>query len=125
MERIIQAGITPHVDQIARIGIGGSIVVVVFEPSETAKMALTHWNWTGAPCFRMTTRHRKTMAKALEAMGDEAAARWLMRKQNRSDPVIRIFLFVHDATFCINFTPEKGYWVEPKTLDHERVASLH
>jgi hypothetical protein len=122
LDRILQSGIKPHVNEIARIAAGRGIAVVLFNACDAAIEVLQHSGWKGEMCFRMTTKFRKAFAKNLADIGDTAAARWLLRKPNKQEA--RVFLFVDSATLCLNCGPD-GWYPEPGTIDAERTAMFH
>lgn len=122
--RIHQFGILPYADEISRIAAGGGIAVVLFDPATAAIEALQTSGWTGQMCFRMTTKFRKSFAKNLAAIGDEAAARWLLRKSKPNDERSRVFLLVQSGTLCLNAGSD-GWQPEPGTLDKQRTAMFH
>lgn len=111
MDRILEQGIKPHVEAIARIGLDGDLAVVVFEPSDEAKPALAAFGWDGKPVFSVNrTRAIKLMEKS-----DPVTRAWVAKKS--SAECIRIFVFVHLGTLLVNYRPGEGYSLEPGSTD--------
>lgn len=121
LDRIL-VDIKAHAAGIAEIIARGKVAVVVCEPSQQAKDALRQaYNWNGEPVFRLSTRQRKTLARSLDDnFGDKAASRWLTDDRDG-----RLLVFAQSGSLCVNFTPGKGYEIEPGTLDTERAKAMH
>lgn len=118
----ISVHIKAHAEGIAEIISTGKVAVVVFEPSQQAKEILRQaYAWNGEPFFRLSTKQRKALARSLDnGYGDKVASRWLTDGRDG-----RILVFTQNGSLCVNFTPGKGYEIEPGTLDTERAKAMH
>jgi len=116
MTRILEQGIKPHLDALAPILARGDIAVVFYECHDL-KMA-RRWGWRrDRPAFEMPERLRHLLMRS-----DQVTRRWLSEEPNPDKG--RIFVFVHEGTFLVNFRPDEGYSLEPGSTDQELVDSL-
>lgn len=111
VSQILRDGIQPHADAIAKIGLKGGVVVVVFEPKEPWIEVLQAWEWKSRLVFKLPRRAYRGLAT------DPVTERWLNRKFDGK--TTRIFLVVHFGSLLINFEPGRGYWREPGSSDAE------
>ena len=115
LERLLTDGIQPHAGTIAQIVSDGGIAVVVFEPGPriTKVARQIGWDKYTAPVVRMPDAFRFDLA-----MADTGTRRWLKRP---ADGGGRLFVMSGDGTLLVNIT-ERGFSLEPGSLDHERKA---
>jgi len=109
---IIDDGLAPHADLIARIISSGDIACVFFNVHEANLSAAQTLGFTGeGSVLRMSNAVRKRFVERLRATGDTVTVNWLERKARN-----RIFLMVELASFLINVEPGKGIQLEPGSL---------
>ena len=118
LNRILDEGIKPYTEELAPIIADGDVAIVVFEPADDVKPALRAAGWDGrAHVLRMPNGYRKRLARSSDAV----TRAWLTRSASVSGSAGRIFLFVQRGTLLVNFSPERGYSLEPGSTDAERV----
>ncbi|HEX4334324.1 MAG TPA: hypothetical protein VH062_00340 [Polyangiaceae bacterium] len=106
---VVEEGIKPHAETIARIVKDDSVAVVLFNVHPSVADVPRNLGWDGAsPVFRMSSRVRKRFAKHLGNVGDVVAQRWF----SCSKPG-RIFVFVELGTFLSNHDRDGNFTVEP------------
>jgi hypothetical protein len=75
MNRLLEEGIKPHAEEVARICLEGGIACVVFEPGPEWQHALRSHGWNGEPVFALPAKIRERLAKS-----DHVTKRWVERK---------------------------------------------
>lgn len=120
MHRLLEKGIKPHAEAIARIAATGGIAVVVWEVDESnLRKLLRAEGWRpSSPVFPMTPR----MKAALDAT-DFVTCRWLKMRSDLC--VTRLFVVVRDGTLLVNYTPSEGFSLEPGSTDRERAVGAN
>jgi hypothetical protein len=114
--RLMDEAIIPNCRELAKIALEGNIAVVVFEIDDSAKPALWGAGWDGkATVFPMLNSFRTELAQVTDAV----TASWLTRQVSKR--FCRMFVFFSTGSLLINFTPQRGYWVEPGSLEEDWV----
>ncbi len=109
LARLLEEGIKPYAEKLARILLTGDIAVVVFEPHASSRPAMRALGWDGkSAVFAMPNNIRKRLAKNIDAV----TSAWLTNGN-----VGRIFVCVHFGTLLVNFVEELGFSIEPGSLD--------
>ena len=116
-DRILEEGIKPNVETIARAHANGEVAIVFFEVAADdpeSKEGAKALGWLGSlcECVPMNRTRAEALANALPQV--DPAARWLRGRRPG-----RIFLFVQRGTFCIDYELGKGYSFAPGTTDLE------
>ena len=109
LERLLEEGIKPHTDAILAAHEAGGVAVVLFEPVEEHEPMFRAMGWPDRPAFPMTPQLRRSLLDS-----DPVTRRWL---EVPRDGVVRIFALVHRGSLLVNYDPERGYWIEPNSLD--------
>ncbi len=115
MRRVMDEGIRPHSEALARIALARDVAVAVFEVNDRNKWVLRTMGWDGrAAVFPMPNDYRKRLAR----ISDTVTAAWLTR-----DPanVARVFVWSGIGTILLNFALKRGWWIEPGSLADEFV----
>ncbi len=114
MQRIIEEGVAPYIEEIKRIAARGQIACVVFEIESNLKEALRAHGWEeGVNVFPAGEKLRNTL------VGTDAISRQWFAAIPDADHV-HIFLFAQKGTALLNWSPRRGYWTEPGSSDLER-----
>ena len=85
-------------------------------PDVVPHARLFELGWDGETAvFEPNTEVMQTMARSCVTRGDHATRRWI-----HSDRVGRIFLAAYSGTLLLNFTPGRGYSIEPGSTASSR-----
>jgi hypothetical protein len=109
LERLIKEGIQPRADEIAEIGADDGIAVVVFEPSQEWKDALSTHGWKGEAVFPMSDRIRKSLSTT-----DDLTEKWVA---NARPETMRLFAIVQDWSLLLNKKRGEDWSIEPGSTD--------
>lgn len=114
VERLLEEGIKPHAETLLRLASAGQFACVLFEVDRETKQSLRPHGWrAGREVFPIGLQ----MLEALKAT-DAAARRFFSTTPDSEN--VRIFAMVHKGTILVNWSPSKGYWIEPGSTDTER-----
>jgi hypothetical protein len=108
--------IMPHADEIGAICARGDVAVIVFEPSDDAGTFARTLGWNGeSPVFRMSNARKRAVADGSDAV----TSAWLKRTSRTE--LSKVFAIIHAGTLLVNFTKDKGWFLEPGSTDSDRV----
>jgi hypothetical protein len=109
---LMNKGIRPNAEAIARIGVDGDIAVLVVNPMGGTKRLAQALGWTPKrPVLRLARSRMEALANA-----DAVTASWVRRP--RPD-TLRIFVLMEHGTLLVNFEPNRGYYIEPGSSEIE------
>lgn len=115
MDRLVELGLKPQAETLARAYVAGDVAVVFFEVGAWAQSAARAHGWNGQDGATWITKTRAMkLADALERShpGDHAGTSWL-RSRERG----RIFVVTGNGTVMLNGVPEAGgYVIAPGTF---------
>jgi hypothetical protein len=105
--------IKAHTEEFAAITTSGGVAVFVFEPNAQGAKAAREMGWDkyGPPIFALRREHEQRLA-----MADTVVRRWIERPV---DGVARLFAIVHGGTLLINWSEERGWWLQEGSTDTE------
>jgi len=112
-QRLREKALIPHAGELARILQQGKIAVVVFELNETVKDSLFPLGWDGKTAVFPMSRD---ISRRYARLSDPVTAAWLRRD---ASPIGRILVFWGLGSLLMNWTPERGLWVEPGSIETE------
>jgi hypothetical protein len=117
LTRILEKGIKPHAEAISRASLAGEVSVVFYEiqigePALVSALRSLGWRGGTSECVRLSRTRAERLADNLPPV--DSASKWL-----RGHRPGRIFAFTGKGSICVNFRPERGYWLEPGTLERE------
>ncbi len=115
MDRLVELGLKPQAETLARAYVAGDVAVVFFEVGPSAQPAAHALGWNGQDgATRITRTRARKLADALEGShpGDRAGISWL-RSRERG----RIFVVTGNGTLMLNGGTEAGgYVIAPGTF---------
>lgn len=113
MEELLERGIKPHAEALARLAADGQVGCVVWKPEPVAESAarLLGWQPQQGDVFALSQD-----ACAHLAIGDRVTARWLAAGSS-IDGTVRAFVISGHGSLLVNFKPGRGWWIEPGSLE--------
>jgi hypothetical protein len=120
MNRILDEGVKPHAETIAKIALNRDVAVVAFEVVDDppiVKESLRSLGWHGEPVFALNRTRAEQMAVESAKRNDPVTAAWLRRRT-----MGRIYLCTGAGTLLVNYDEKSGYSLEPGSSDTEHLS---
>jgi hypothetical protein len=110
MDRLVNDGIIPYVQEVAAILARGEVPVVAFEPSGRSVPALEKLGWKQRAVFGVAGA---ALARSLTQ--DEVTQQWLARQRSQGEFPILVISHL-GSTLLVNHAAS-GFSIEPASLD--------
>jgi hypothetical protein len=113
---VIDKAIQPNAEEIGRIANTDGIAVVVYRPEGAARILAERLGWKAAAVFRLSAEDIAWYSDAVHPV----TAKWLRRE---ADGSARMLVIAGTEALLLNYSDQRGYWIEPGSTDAERKAS--
>lgn len=107
----LKAATDAHVDEIAEVCERGEVAVVFHEIAPKYAADFRRYGYPERQVIPLPKRLRRALCNL---PADPVTRHWL---EHEREGVARVLLFIHEGSFLVNFHEERGWWIEPGSLD--------